>query len=307
VIPPAGGKDSSVVGWGGTLLRMLQISPTAALFPGQGSQTPDMRDLVARVRPDLLDAVTELTGEDPFPRVEQSTRFAQPAIFCASLAGWTLMRNRLQPVALAGHSLGELSALAAAGVLDELDALRLVALRGHLMEVSETASRGGAMLAVQGATPAHAAALAARHDVIVANDNAPTQVVLSGAHDAIEAAEREARCTGFSVTRLGVAAAFHSPHMRHAVQPFREALHEVRIHRAAIPVLSCATARRFRDPAEELAQALVRPVRWRETMIALAEAGACAFVDAGPGAMLAKLAPRCVPGISTVTRDSAAA
>jgi malonyl CoA-acyl carrier protein transacylase len=283
---------------------MLQIAPIAVLFPGQGSQTPDMRELVARVRPDLLAAVTELVGEDPFARVEQSTRFAQPAIFCASLAGWTLIRERVKPVVVAGHSLGELSALAAAGVLDELDALRLVALRGHLMEVSGSATRGGAMLAVLGATPAHAAALAARHDVMLANDNAPGQVVLSGAEDAIVRAEREARCTGFDTTRLDVAAAFHSPHMRHAVQPFREALHDVRLRDAAIPVLSCATARPFRDPAEELARALVRPVRWRETMIALAQAGACSFVDAGPGAMLAKLAPRCVPGTAALTQDS---
>jgi malonyl CoA-acyl carrier protein transacylase len=283
---------------------MLQITPLAALFPGQGSQTPDMRELVVRVRPDLLTAVTELVGEDPFPRVEQSTRFAQPAIFCASMAGWTLTRERVKPVALAGHSLGELSALAAAGVLEELDALRLVALRGHLMEVSQGASRGGTMLAVQGATPGHAASLAARHDVIVANDNAPGHVVLSGARLAVEAAERDARCTGLRVTRLDVAAAFHSPHMRHAVQPFREALQDVRIAGAAIPVVSSATARPFRDPAEELALALVRPVRWRETMIALAERGACAFVDVGPGARLAGLAPRCVPGVAAVTRDA---
>jgi malonyl CoA-acyl carrier protein transacylase len=283
---------------------MLQMTPLAALFPGQGSQTPDMRDLVAHVRPDLLAAVTELVGEDPFPRVEQSTRFSQPAIFCASLAGWALVRERVKPVALAGHSLGELSALVAAEVLDEFDALRLVALRGHLMEVSDSAGRGGTMLAVQGATPGHAASLAARHDVVVANDNAPGQVVLSGSRDAVEAVERDARCTGLVVTRLDVAAAFHSPQMRHAVQPFREALQDVRVASAAIPVLSSATARLFRDPAEELALALVRPVRWRETMIALAEAGACAFVDMGPGSRLAGLAPRCVPGVAAVTRDS---
>jgi malonyl CoA-acyl carrier protein transacylase len=279
---------------------MLQISPTAVVFPGQGSQTAGMRELVADVRPDLLAAAIELVGEDPFPRVAESTRFAQPAIFCASLAGWTLIREHVEPLALAGHSLGELSALAAAQVIDEIDALRLVTLRGHLMDVSCTASRGGTMLAVQGASPAQAAALAARHDVSVANDNSPSQVVLSGSYDAIDAAEREARCTGLRVTVLDVAAAFHSPHMRHAVQPFREALDEVRIRRAEIPVLSCASAQPFRDPAREIALALVRPVRWRETMIALAGAGACTFVDAGPGTMLATLAPQCVPGVVAV-------
>jgi hypothetical protein len=112
-----------------------------------------MRDTVAAVRPDLLGAAIDLVGEDPFARVEESTRFAQPAIFCASLAGWSQIRDRVDPIALAGHSLGELSALAAAGALDEHDALRLVVLRGLLMDVAGAASGGGTMLAVLGATP----------------------------------------------------------------------------------------------------------------------------------------------------------
>jgi malonyl CoA-acyl carrier protein transacylase len=282
---------------------MLQMTPTAVLFPGQGSHTPDMRDLVSSVRPDLLAAAIELVGEDPFARVGESTRFAQPAIFCASLAGWTLLRERVDPIALAGHSLGELTALAAAGALDEHDALRLVTLRGHLMDVSGEASRGGTMLAVLGATPAQAAALAARHDVSVANDNAPGQVVLSGAQQALTAVERDARGTGLRAVALDVSGAFHSPQMRYAVEPFREALEEVRIRDAAIRVWSCATARPFREPADELAQALVRPVRWRETMIALAAAGASTFVDAGPGTMLTTLTPYCVPGIAAVSHD----
>jgi [acyl-carrier-protein] S-malonyltransferase len=111
---------------------------------------------------ELLEAAVELVGEDPFPRVGESTRFAQPAILCASLAGWTLLRERVDPVAVAGHSLGELSALAAAGVLDEHDALRLLAVRGHLMEVSGQATRGGTMLAVLSATPAQGRCAGAR-------------------------------------------------------------------------------------------------------------------------------------------------
>jgi malonyl CoA-acyl carrier protein transacylase len=282
---------------------VLSNSPTAVLFPGQGSQTPDMRDVVADVRPDLLTAVIELVGEDPFPRVDESTRYAQPAIFCASLAGWSQVRDRVDPIALAGHSLGELTALAAAGAIDDLDALRLVVLRGLLMDVAGAASGGGTMLAVLGATPAQAAALASRHGVSLANDNAPGQVVLSGAPDKLKAARDDARGTGLRAVALDVTGAFHSPQMQRAVVPFREALAEVDVRTADIPVISCATAEPFGDPRDELAGALVSPVRWRETMVALGAAGANTFVDVGPGAVLARLAPRCLPGAAASSLD----
>jgi [acyl-carrier-protein] S-malonyltransferase len=282
---------------------VLETTPTAVLFPGQGSQTADMRDIVADVRPDLLAAVIDLVGEDPFPLVDQSTRYAQPAIFCASLAGWTRVRDRIDPIALAGHSLGEITALAAAGAIDDRDALRLVVLRGLLMDVAGAASGGGTMLAVLGATPAQAAALASRHGVSLANDNAPGQVVLSGAPDALNAARQDARSSGLRAVKLDVTGAFHSPQMQRAVMPFREALDGVEIRRPDIPVISCATAAPFGDPREELALALISPVRWRETMVALAATGATTFVDAGPGGVLAKLAPRCVPGAAAASLD----
>jgi malonyl CoA-acyl carrier protein transacylase len=262
-----------------------------------------MRDIVAEIRPDLLAGVIDLVGEDPFPLVGQSTRYAQPAIFCASLAGWTQIRDRIDPIALAGHSLGEITALAAAGAIDDRDALRLVVLRGLLMDVAGAASGGGTMLAVLGATPAQAGALAARHHVSLANDNAPGQVVLSGAPEALDAARQDARGSGLRAVRLDVTGAFHSPQMQRAVAPFREALAEVEVRRPDIPVISCATAEPFEDPREELARALVSPVRWRETMVALAAAGANTFVDAGPGAVLAKLAPRCVPAAAASSLD----
>jgi [acyl-carrier-protein] S-malonyltransferase len=146
-----------------------------------------MRDVVARRAPELLEQVTELVGEDPFARVEENTRFAQPAIFCASLAGWDALG--LHPSAAAGHSLGELAALAAAGVLAREDALELVVLRGRLMGEA----RNGSMLALVGASLEDARAIAGAGGVIVANDNAPGQVVLSGSLDALERTEAAAR------------------------------------------------------------------------------------------------------------------
>src|SRR5215208_5127350 len=115
-----------------------------------------MRDLVAGRALELLERVTELVGEDPFPRVAESTRFAQPAIFCASIVGWEAIG---QPAgAAAGHSLGEIAALTAAGVLDRGDALELVVTRGRLMA---DADPDGSMLAVIGGTIEDAEAIAA--------------------------------------------------------------------------------------------------------------------------------------------------
>ena len=128
------------------------MAVTAILFPGQGSQTPEMRDTVAEVRPDLLSLAEQIVGEDPFARAEEGTRFAQPAIFCASLAGWEAL-GRPAGEFMAGHSLGELAALVAAGRLGERDGLELVALRGKLMQESGERAGDGGMVALMGRAP----------------------------------------------------------------------------------------------------------------------------------------------------------
>ena len=139
-----------------------------------------MRVSVSEVRPDLLSIVEQIVGEDPFARAEEGTRFAQPAIFCASLAGWEGL-GRPDGDMMAGHSLGELAALVAAGCLSERDGLELVALRGKLMQESGERAGDGGMLALLGAGAAdHATELADAHGLAVANDNSPQQVVLSG-------------------------------------------------------------------------------------------------------------------------------
>jgi [acyl-carrier-protein] S-malonyltransferase len=259
----------------------------ALLFPGQGSQTPDMRDDVARELPDLLDRCIELVGEDPFPRAGESTRFQQPAIFCASIAGWR--RADVEPKMAAGHSLGELGALTAAGVLDLDDALELVVLRGKLMAEADDS---GTMLALLGGSIEDAEAIARQTGVTVANDNAPGQVILSGERGALEEAEEAAREYNVRARPLDVAGAFHSPRMEPAVAPFREALEGVEVGDPRFPVYCGATAAPFTDVREELAQALIRPVRWRETFLALLDAGAEDFVETGPGTVLSKMARR---------------
>jgi [acyl-carrier-protein] S-malonyltransferase len=250
-----------------------------------------MRELVAQRAPELLERVTELVGEDPFARVEENTRFAQPAIFCASLVGWDALD--LQPSAAAGHSLGELAALVAAGVLKRDDALELVVLRGRLMGEA----RNGSMLALVGATLEDAQQIARDGGVIVANDNAPGQVVLSGSLEALQQTEELAAERGTRVIRLDVAGAFHSPAMAPAVAPFRAALDEVEAAEPAFPVFSCASAAPFTDVRAELANALTSPVRWRETVIAMHEAGAPSFVEVGPGKVLARMGKRILKGV----------
>jgi [acyl-carrier-protein] S-malonyltransferase len=271
---------------------------TAVLFPGQGSQQHGMRDDVASHAPDLLDHALDLIGADPFERVDESTRFAQPAIFLASVAGWR--RSGLDssaPVAVAGHSLGEFAALVAADAVDPYDALRLVIARGGLM----AEAGGGTMLALLGADNEAAERLADDHGVVVANDNAPGQVVLSGTDEALTAAARAARESGLRAMKLGVAGAFHSPAMASAVTEFEAALREVEFRAPAVPVISGATATSMTDPRADLAAALTRPVRWREVMGVLDRMGAERFVDAGPGKVLAKLARRNVPDAEAIT------
>jgi malonyl CoA-acyl carrier protein transacylase len=276
----------------------MPSTDTALLFPGQGSQTDDMRDLVAERCPALLERCLELVGEDPFARVEDSTRFQQPAIFCASIAGWRGLPADVEPGAAVGHSLGELAALAAAGVLSVDDALELVVLRGRLMAEADDK---GSMLALVGADEAEAARIADAAGLIVANDNAPGQVVLAGERDRFERAEEIAGELRKRAIRLPVAGAFHSPSMAPAVAPFRAALDEVELGEPRFTVFSCASAQPFADVRDELARALIRPVRWRETFTALHEAGVERFIEVGPGKVLARLGKRILPGTKVET------
>jgi [acyl-carrier-protein] S-malonyltransferase len=268
----------------------LDRSQPAVLFPGQGSQTPGMRDFVAARAPELLERCTALVGEDPFPRVTESTRFAQPAIFCASIVAWDELD--LRAGAAAGHSLGEIAALTAAGALDRGDALELVVTRGRLMAEADP---DGSMLAVIGGSIEDAEAIAEAAGITVANDNAPGQVVLSGPRDGLERAAEAAAERGRRVLPVDVAGAFHSPSMEPAVEPFRAALDDVEVRDAAFPVFSCASTRPFEDVRAELAAALTRPVRWRETMLAIHAAGATRFVEPGPGKLLARMGKRILP------------
>lgn len=276
------------------------VDKTALLFPGQGSQTEEMRDSVARWRPDLLELVQEAVGEDPFARVSEGTNFAQPAIFCASLAGLEALGGPDAEL-MAGHSLGELAALVAAGVLREEDGVRLVVLRGALMQEAGERIGNGGMLALLGAGAAeHARALAEAHGLALANDNSPQQVVLSGPRDALPAAARAAAEVRLRALELPVSGAFHSPMMASALAPFQAALAEVQLQPGRATVVSAVTAEPFDDVRARLAEALLRPVRWRETLLSLQRLGAGRLIEVGPGRVLIGLAKRTLQDVELI-------
>jgi [acyl-carrier-protein] S-malonyltransferase len=268
---------------------------SALIFPGQGSQTPEMAAVVASQRPDLGELACRELGADPFEAVSEGTRFAQPAIYCASLSYWE-RAGRPQHDMIAGHSLGELAALVAGGALGEEEGLRLALVRGRLMEAAGEASPGG-MMAVLGGGEEATEEIATRFALAIANDNAPGQVVLSGPTQALAIARRELRAAGMKAIRLPVAGAFHSAAMAAAADRFREALAEVEFRRTRVPVFSSTAAEPFEDPRAALAAALTQPVRWRQTVGRMHDAGARAFFEVGPGDVLTGLVRRTLDGV----------
>ena len=277
---------------------MDQAALTALLFPGQGSQTDEMRDSVERHRPDLLEQVLDEAGADVFERASDGTRWAQPAIFCAALAGWEQLRGRVEPDLMAGHSLGEIGALVAAEALSAADGLRLVTARGRLMQEAAEQTGDGGMIAVRARgdrAPIHEVAEAA--GLSVANDNAPDQLVLSGATAALDEAEAALSERKVRAKRLPVAGAFHSPLMEPAVEPFRALVDEAGVSDPNVPVFSCVTAEPFDDIRLRLVEAITSPVRWLEVMRALESLGAERFVETGPGRVLTNLVRKSLDGV----------
>jgi [acyl-carrier-protein] S-malonyltransferase len=267
---------------------------SALLFPGQGSHAEGMEEPY-RGNP-LLERGLELLGYDPFELLSEGTRYQQPALFLCSIAAWDQWREEAddenEARAAAGHSLGEYAALVAAGALRFEDAVRLVDERAAAMADAGELNAGG-MIAMLGGDARGVRALASRLGLVVANDNAPGQLVLSGPVDALDEAEEVARDeVGARARRLDVTGAFHSPLMEPAAERLRAALEATPIASLQIPVYSNGSAAPFVDVRRELAENLLRPVRWRETLLALRTARIERFVELGPGAVLTGLVKR---------------
>ena len=256
-------------------------TPTAILFPGQGSQQPGMREPTRAVLPELVELADELCDGDPFARADEGTRFQQPALYCAALAAWEGLRE-LEPVALAGHSLGEITALAAAGALSHEDGLRLVAARGRLMQEAADASDGG-MMAVRGSRaevePRVRESGAGRGQRQLAAPGGPGRRQRRPRRPGRPA--RQAPARGRRVPLAADAAGGRG--LPRGAGPRRSSASR------AVPVISCVTARPFEDPRDELAAALTSPVRWVDVLGTLQDRGVRRFVETGPGSVLTGL------------------
>jgi [acyl-carrier-protein] S-malonyltransferase len=269
----------------------------AALFPGQGVDASSVHEALSDAP--LLERANEVLGLDLKAGVGRCldrarpvlpTDLAQPALFVAGLASHGRDGTRFD--VYAGHSVGEYTALAAAGAISYEDGLRLVCVRGRAMRDAGRASHGG-MAAVKGIAYGELEDVCRRTKTVIANDNSPVQLVIAGPEDALAEAARQVRAAGGRALLLPVEGAFHSPAMAPAADALRDALDHTSISLPSVPVVSNLTARPYRAPGEIrslLVRQLTERVRFRESLEWIAAAGATEIVDLGPGRVAGKLA-----------------
>jgi [acyl-carrier-protein] S-malonyltransferase len=283
----------------------------AVVFPGQGSHRPGaLRAWAGNPAVEILDAVEAGIGRDvraltDDPGAGGRTADAQPAILATSLVAWRALSDAgVRASVLAGHSLGEYTAAIASGALGVEAGARVVAARGDAMGAACRATPG-TMAAVVKLNPQAVEVLVDRiDDLVIANDNAPGQVVVAGSPQAVEEVRQRARDAGGRALPLDVEGAFHSPAMAPAVAVVRDALAAAAPVDPQLPVVAGATAREATTAAAltaALVDGMLSPVRWREVQLRLAELGVTTLVEVGPGGVLAGLAKRTVPELTVHT------
>nr|BAL57516.1 malonyl CoA-acyl carrier protein transacylase [uncultured Chloroflexota bacterium] len=300
---------------------------TVFVFPGQGSQSVGMGKALAERFPlarETFEEADELLGfplsrlmwEGPEAELND-TLHTQPALFVHSLAVYRVFASLypdFQPLAMAGHSLGELSALTAAGAMEFADGLRLARRRGELMKQAGEQNPGG-MAAVLGLDLPTLEEICARSStpqewVQVANDNAPGQVVISGAHAALQRAMETARAAGARrVIPLAVSIAAHSQLMQPAQEEFNRALERLPLTAPRVPVIGNVQAQPLTTAEAaraDLAAQLTRRVRWVESVQTLIQMGGRYFVEMGNGSVLCGLIRRIDGAVNTFSLSSPA-
>jgi len=295
----------------------------AFVFPGQGSQSLAMLAEHGAQQNVVIDTFAEastalgydlwaLTQQGPEEQLNQTDK-TQPAILAASIALWRLWlaEGGVRPAFVAGHSLGEYSALVAAGSLPFAEAVKLVELRGQLMQQAVPAGQGGmaAILGLEDADVLAACAEAAQGDVVSAvNFNAPGQVVIAGSAAAVARAVEACKARGAKrAMPLPVSVPSHCDLMRPAAERFAESVAAVAWQTPQIPLVQNVSASVVADLdalKRDLLAQLYSPVRWVESMVCLAGQGVTDLVECGPGKVLSGLNKRCVKGINTHNLDT---
>ncbi len=286
----------------------------AVIFPGQGTQQPGMgapfRDHpawsvvehaeVALGEP-LGTLITEATAEQL-----ARTREAQLAVLLTSLVAWEAAKGSIgTPLAFAGHSLGQVTALIAAGVLTVEDGVRFAARRAELTQAAADA-HPGRMAALLGATPEQAtdACTAAPGACWLANDNAPGQVVIAGTPEGVDAGIAHAKELGVrKAMPLNVGGAFHTPLMADATTALESVVAGFALHEPAAPVVSNDDGIAYSDGdgwRTRSPRHVSVPVRWRDVQLTLAGLGASTLLEVGHGSMLAALAKRTIPDVTVI-------
>ncbi|HVV33238.1 MAG TPA: ACP S-malonyltransferase [Vitreimonas sp.] len=301
----------------------------AFIFPGQGSQTPGMgrslfdafgaaREVFEEVDDALGERLSKLIFEGPADELTLTAN-AQPALMAVSLAAMRALDrefsvNAGKALFVAGHSLGEYSALAAAGALSVSDAAKLLRKRGQAMQAAVPVGEG-AMAALIGkvdvaTAEAIAAEGAAAGVVVVANDNNIGNVVISGEKAGVDAALAAAKAKGVRAIPLAVSAPFHSPLMQPAADAMAEALAAANIAPLAAPLVANVTARPINEPAtirKLLVEQVTGRVRWRESVEWMAgEGGVARFVEVGAGKQLSGMVKRNAPDVEALALNEPA-
>ncbi|MEC6745559.1 MULTISPECIES: ACP S-malonyltransferase [Pseudomonas] len=290
----------------------------AFVFPGQGSQSLGMLAELGAQYPLVIDTFREasealgydlwaLTQQGPEEQLNQTDK-TQPAILTASIALWRLWlaEGGARPAFVSGHSLGEYSALVAAGSLSLGDAVKLVKRRGELMQEAVPAGQGAmaAILGLDDAVVVDLCAQAAQGEVVSAvNFNSPGQVVIAGAKAAVERAMEACKAAGAKrALPLPVSVPSHCELMRPAAERFAESVNAIDWQAPQIPLVqnvSAGVAGDLDTLKRDLLEQLYKPVRWVECVQTLAANGAVQLVECGPGKVLAGLNKRCADGVNT--------
>ena len=283
----------------------------AIVFPGQGTQFAQMGEpwratrcweIVLRAEQALDQPLAALLLEASEETLRRTLE-AQLSVFLTSLMAWEAVKDELtQPVAFAGHSLGQITALVAAGALSLEDGVRLASERAAATQAAAD-RRPGRLAALVGADLETAEAVCAGGEgAWVANDNAPGQIVIGGTPHGVDAATQRAHELGVRrVIPLNVGDAFHTPLMAEARASLEPVLADTPFAAIGAPVVSNLDALPHTDAAdwpEQLADQLVSPVRWRPSLLTLKELGADSLVEVGPGNVLTGLARRTLPGLA---------